>query len=208
IPLYNALGANNLLNYAQNRHGFNVSASYPLRRSFARGGITYGYDISDVVVKSTAATQYFQYLYFQRIGDPNALQGLKTTRSTPSYVYNPVNHPINPTNGRSIFFSTEFAGSFLGGNVNTIRPTVDVKYFRPALKKGQVLAFHAMSSLLTGYGGKVAPPFSRTFIGGEQDVRGFDIWGISPVAYVPSSTTLNILNVDGTQRMHKTIVNG
>src|SRR5439155_18069710 len=48
----------------------------------------------------------------------------------------------------------------------------------------------------------------RTFIGGEQDVRGFEIWGISPVAFVPSSTSVNILNDDGTQRMQKTITNG
>ena len=36
IPLYNQLGSQNLLNYTQNCHGFSVSGSYPLRRSFAR----------------------------------------------------------------------------------------------------------------------------------------------------------------------------
>ena len=36
IPLYNQLGPQNLLNYVQNGHGFSVSASYPLRRSFSR----------------------------------------------------------------------------------------------------------------------------------------------------------------------------
>src|SRR5712691_6345693 len=208
IPLYNALGTSNLLNYAQNSRGLNVSASYPLRRSFARLGITYGYDISDIVVKSTAATQYFEYLYFQRIGGPNALNGIRTSRVTPSYSYNTVNHPLNPTAGRSVFASVEFAGSLLGGNVNTVRPVIDLKYFRHGFKKGHVLAFHGMSSLLTGYGGKVAPPFSRTFIGGEQDVRGFDIWGISPVAFIPSTTQVNILNDDGTQRTQKVITNG
>ena len=40
-----------------------------------------------------------------------------------------------------------------------------------------------MGSMLTGYGGKVAPPFNRFYIGGEQDIRGFEIWGISPIAY-------------------------
>src|SRR5439155_11309748 len=135
--------------------------------------------------------------------------GIKTSRVTPSYSYNTVNHPINPTGGKSLFISTEFAGSILGGNVNQISPTVDAKYFKPSpLNKKHILAFHAMTSLQTGYGGKVIPPFNRRFIGGEQDVRGFDIWGISPVAYVPSSTTVNILNDDGTQRTQKTITNG
>jgi outer membrane protein insertion porin family len=57
--IFNALGQNNLLNYVQNGHGFSVSASYPLRRSFARVGITYGYDNSNIKVLSAAATTYF-----------------------------------------------------------------------------------------------------------------------------------------------------
>jgi outer membrane protein insertion porin family len=204
IPLYNSLGSNNLLNYAQNSHGFNVSASYPLRRSFTRIGLTYGYDISNINVLSTAATQYFQYLYFQRIDGPNALNGVTTSSVTPSLSYNTVNHPLNPTAGKSLFFSVNFAGSVLGGTVSTIRPTLDAKYFHVSpLNKKHVLAFHAMSSLLAGYGGHVAPPFSRTYIGGEQDIRGFEIWGISPVAYIPSEATTPILNADGSARMQK-----
>ena len=204
IPLFNSLGTNNLLNYAQNSHGFNVSASYPLRRSFTRVGITYGYDISNINVLSTAATQYFQYLYFQRIDGPNALNGVKTSSITPSLSYNTVNHPLSPTAGKSLFFSVNFAGSILGGTVSTIRPTLDAKYFHVSpLNKKHVIALHAMSSLLAGYGGHVAPPFSRTYIGGEQDIRGFEIWGISPVAYIPSTAQTPILNADGSARYQK-----
>jgi len=55
-----------------------VSASYPLRRSFARIGITYGYDISDIVVKSTPRRNIFEYLYFSASEVPNALNGIHT----------------------------------------------------------------------------------------------------------------------------------
>ncbi|MCL5745448.1 MAG: BamA/TamA family outer membrane protein, partial [Acidobacteria bacterium] len=211
MPIYNALGQANLINYVQNGHGFSVSASYPLKRSFARVGITFGYDNSNIVVppESTATKSYFDYINFQGIGGPNSLTGIKTSRIVPSYSYNTVNHPITPTGGKSLYISTEFAGSFLGGNVNTVRPVIDAKYFRPSpWKKSHILAFHFMGSLLTGYGGKVAPPFSRTYIGGEQDIRGFEIWGISPVAYVPSDAEISVLNDDGTARMQKTIVDG
>ena len=204
LPLFNALGQNNLLNYIQNSHGFNFSSSKMLRRSFARVGITYGYDDSNIVTNNDTSTQYFQYINFQGVAGPNSLTGIKTSSVTPSYSYNTVNHPINPTGGKSIFFSTSFAGSFLGGNVNTIRPTIDLKYFHPnPIHRSHILAFHLMSSLLTGYGGKVAPPFSRTYIGGEQDIRGFDIWGISPIAFVASEATINVLNNDGTPRTQK-----
>src|SRR5579859_246058 len=209
IPLYQALGTQNQLNYVQNGHGFNASASKMLRRSFARVGITYGFDDSRIVPGPGAATQYFTYINFQGVNGPNSLVGIKTSSITPSYSYNTVNHPITPSAGKSLFISTQFAGSFLGGNVNTIRPTIDAKYFKAnPLHRSHILAFHFMGSMLTGYGGKVAPPFARTFIGGEQDIRGFEIWGITPIAYVASEATVPIYNNDGTQRTQKLLVNG
>ncbi len=201
IPLFNSLGSQNLLNYIQTGHGFSVSASYPLRRSFARIGITYGYDISDVKTETQAATSYFDYINFSGITGPNALQGIRTSRIVPSFSYNTVNHPITPTAGKSLFISTSFSGSFLGGNVNTIQPVIEAKYFKQApWHRSHILAFHFLASMITGYGGKEIPPFSRTYIGGEQDIRGFQIWGISPIAFIPSEATINVLNNDGSQR--------
>ena len=206
IPLYNSLGNNNLLNYISNSHGFTASVSYPLRRSFSRLSLTYGYDISSIKTLSNAADQYFTYLSFDRIAGPNQLAGIRTSKIVPAFQYNTVNHPINPTGGKSLFVSTTFAASFLGGNVNSVRPTIDGKYFRKSpINKNHVLAFHMMGSLLTGFGGKVAPPFERTYIGGEQDVRGFEIWGISPAAYIASDTTIQVLNANGTPRQQPVI---
>jgi outer membrane protein insertion porin family len=209
IPLYNNLGSQNLLNYIQNSHGASVSASTQLRRSFARVGITYGYDISSTKTETTAATNYFQYINFSGVAGPNSLEGVRTSHITPSYSYNTVNHPITPTAGRSLFGSVDFAGSFLGGNVNTIRGTVDGKYFKQApWHKSHILAFHGMASAITGYGGKYVPPYSRTFMGGEQDIRGFEIWGITPIAFIPSSASVNVLNDNGTARTQKVISGG
>ena len=137
------------------------------------------------------------------------MEGIRTVHVVPSYSYNTVNHPIDPTGGRSLFISADFAGSVLGGNVNTISPTVDAKYFHPApWHKSHILAFHAMGSMITGYNGKYVPPFSRRFMGGEQDIRGFEIWGITPIAFIPSSTTVPVYNDNGTARTQKTVSNG
>ena len=97
---------------------------------FARVGIAYGYDISSIKTLTTAATDYFQYLDFQGVGGPNSLSGIRTSKITPSYTYNTVNHPITPTGGKMLFFSFSYAG--IGGNVNTLSPTLEAKYFRPA----------------------------------------------------------------------------
>ena|SRR5579884_1432613 len=208
IPLYNQLGQQNLLNYVSNGYGGTVFMSYPLRRAFARFGISYGYDISNITTLTTASQQYFNYLDFQGVSGPNALDGIRTSKIIPSYTYNTVNHPITPTAGKELFLSAGFAGSALGGNVNTVEPTIDAKYFRSGFKKGHVIGMHLFGRFITGYGGKVAPPFNRYYAGGENDIRGFDIWGVSPIAYIPSSAPINVLNPDGTPRQQRVISNG
>ncbi len=177
--------------------------SYPLRRSFARVGISYGYDISHISTLTSASTQYFTYLDFQGVGGPNSLSGIRTSKIIPSYTYNTVNHPINPTGGRSIFASLGLSG--FGGNVNTIEPTLDLKYFRHGFKRGHVIGFHMLARMLTGYGGKVAPPFNRYYIGGENDIRGFEIWGISPIGFIPSIANIDIRNGDGSIRQQRVV---
>jgi len=208
IPLFNQLGSSNLLNYVSNGYGGTIFASYLLKRGFSRVGLTYGFDISNIRTLTTSASQYFQFIDFQGVGGPNQLSGIRTSKIIPSYTYNSVNHPITPTGGRSLFISTAFAGSVMGGNVNTVEPTIDAKYFRAGFKKGHVIGMHVLGRFLTGYGGKVAPPFSRYYTGGENDIRGFEIWGVSPIAFLPSTAQVNVLNNDGSPRMQPVIVNG
>jgi outer membrane protein insertion porin family len=206
---YNALGSANVLNYIQNSKGISLSMSYPIKRSFARLGLAIGYDDSSIVTKSAGALTYFTYLNFRGVNGPNALTGIKTASITPSYSYNSKNNYQNPTAGKSIFFSMQVAGPVLGANVNTLRPTFDGQYYHPSPRwHKNVLAFHLTGSTLLGYGGKVAPPFSRTFMGGENDVRGFEFYSITPVAYIPSNASATILNPDGSMRTQKNLVNG
>ena len=200
---YSALGNQNLLNYVSNGRGFTVFASTLLKRSFARVGISYGYQIQNIKTLTSAASAYFDYSPYQQLNGPSALSGIKTSSITPSYTFNTVNHPITPTAGKSIFASVAFAGSVLGGTVNTISPTLDAKYFRAGFKRNHVIGMHLLARYITGYGGKTAPPFNRFYMGGENDIRGFQIWQITPFAYVPTSASINIFNNDGTPRMQR-----
>ncbi len=202
-PLFNQLGQNNLLNYNTQGYGFTTFLSYPLKRSFARVSLTYGYDSQDIQPLTEASREFFNFVNFQGLDGPNSLEGIQTSRIVPAYTYNTVDHPITPSRGRSIFVSTSFAG--IGGNVQMIAPTVDLKYFRKALRPGHVLGFHALARAVTGYGGVAPPPFNRFFMGGENDIRGFDIWGISPVAWIPSAAAVPVLNSDGSTRTQKTV---
>jgi len=204
IPLFNQLGTNNLLNYVSNSYGFTTFGSYPLRRGFARLGLSYGYTIQNIQTLTDAAGTYFDYINFLNINGPNQLNGIRSSTITPSYTYNTVNHPITPTAGKEVALSVSYAGGPIGGNVNQIEPVLDAKWFHKSpLNAKHVIGLHVAGRWVTGYGGKVAPPFNRFYMGGENDIRGFDIWGISPIAWVPTSATVNVLNNDGSPRQQR-----
>jgi outer membrane protein insertion porin family len=173
-------------NYAQNSDGFTIFAQYPLRKlSFARFGLNYGLTRTNIKSFNQASTLLFESLQYQSLTGPSALNGIISSTITPSISYNTVNNPINPTGGKSFFYSAAFSG--LGGNVNTITNVFDVKYFHPLNKRRNVLGLHASVAHTTGYAGKEVPPFSRFYMGGESDIRGFDIRSISPVTFIPEN---------------------
>jgi outer membrane protein insertion porin family len=60
------------------------------------------------------------------------------------------------------------------------------------------LAYRIQAQFVTGYGGRVAPPWDRYFVGGENDLRGFDIRGISPIAFFVERVDFPVRNPDGT----------
>ncbi len=222
LSYYSALGSAgcptgqtecNLLNYVTDGRGFTTFLSYALRRSFARVGLSYGYSIQTLKPLTAAATNYFDYLDFEGVGGPtnlvngeSSLTGIRSSTITPTFAYNTVNHPIIPTHGLRLSLSFGFTGSVLGGNVNTLQPALDVAYFRRSpVWKRNIVGMHFNGRFISGFGGKVAPPYSRYYMGGEDDIRGFDILTISPIAYIPTDATVNVLNNDGTQRVQKVV---
>ena len=186
---------NLLQNYSQSSTGFTAGVSYPLRRSFKRVGITYSLDNSSVTVYSDASRQYFESLAFRGISGPNSLQGVITSKVIPSFSSNTIDNPQRPSRGRSLYIASDIAG--LGGNVRMIRPIVEYKQFRPVMKGKHIFGYRVQGSFLTGYGGQVAPPYQRFYLGGDTDLRGFDIRASSPWAFLASSVNFPLTNPDG-----------
>jgi outer membrane protein insertion porin family len=176
-------------NYDQDSTGFTTFASYPLKRfSFARLGLTYGLTHTDITSFNAASTLLFEQLQYRSIAGPSALNGIISSKVTPSISYNTINNPINATKGKSFYYAFSVEGGPLGGNVNAITNVFDIKYFHPVRKNRNAIGLHFTSGFITGYGGKEVPPFSRFYMGGENDIRGFDIRSISPVVFIPTVT--------------------
>src|SRR5271157_4638413 len=173
----------NLQNYTQSSTGATGTVSYPLRKSFKRLGISYSFDRSSVVAVSNASKLLFENLNFSGITGPNSLSGIITSKITPSFTMNTLDAAYAPHKGKSLFIGGEFAG--LGGTVHTIRPIVQFKQFFPVQKRRNAIGYNIQSSFISGFDGVVAPPFERAYLGGENDLRGFDVRTVSPIAYLP-----------------------
>jgi outer membrane protein insertion porin family len=195
LNLSNAI-LNSLQNFTQSTTGFSTSLGYQLRRSLKRVGISYSLENSSITTQSTASQQYFDSLAFRAISGPDALKGVITSKIIPTFSVSTINSSIRPTGGYSLYAGLEISG--LGGNVRAVRPIVEYKRFMQVSKRGNVLGYRVQGSFITGYSGLVAPPLERFYLGGDTDLRGFDVRAISPVVFLTTVTSIPLLNPDGT----------
>ena len=190
---------NSTQNYNQDSRGFTVFASYPLKRySFTRVGLSYGYTHTDITAFSDASRLLFENLQFRSVAGPSALSGIDQSQITATVTYSTINSPINPTGGKEIYFAASFVGGPLGGNVNSITPTFEFKRFFQVHKKRNVIGIRSLTVFTSGFGGQAVPPNTRLYMGGEQDIRGFNVRTITPLAFIPTNNPVTISYVDPT----------
>jgi outer membrane protein insertion porin family len=187
-------------NYTTDSHGFTIFASYPLRKyQFTRIGVTYGFSTTNITAFSQSAQLLFEFTQFRSLAGPSALNGIQSSKITPTISYSTVDNPQNPTRGKSFYYGLGWEGGPLGGNTNTFTNTFTMTYFRPHHHKRNVIGVRVLTSMITGYDGTDVPPYSRFYLGGENDVRGFDFYTISPFVAIPSASTTTVTYFDPTR---------
>jgi outer membrane protein insertion porin family len=179
--------------YNQNSTGFTTFANYALKKHvFTRVGLTYGLTRTNISTYNQSSELLFTQLQYGSLAGPSALNGIIASTITGTISYNTIDNPINATHGKSYFYSLSFTGGPIGGNVNTITNTGEFKYFHPINHRRNAVGVRFLGGFTTGYDGKEVPPYSRFYLGGENDLRGFDIRAVSPVTYIPNSINQTI----------------
>ena len=175
--------------FTQRTTGGTLSLQRPLPRTmFWHIGGSYTYQ--KIGVSNIApGFEYFalgQFMGFTSGNATDALSGIIRSEITPYARYNNTNAYFNPTQGRSFFISSAVAGGVLGGDFNMIRPLIEYKHYVSDkwISGGRnVFAFNLQLQYVQSFGRRsVVPFFDRFFIGGESDIRGFNIRSISPIA--------------------------
>jgi outer membrane protein insertion porin family len=102
----------------------------------------------------------------------------RVSKVSPSVVFNTVNQPLYPTAGTKYTVSFDLAG--LGGNTNYVQTQLEgIWYHR--VKGPTSLGLRVQGQYIRPYGStQTLPIFEKLFLGGEYNIRGFDIRTVSP----------------------------
>ena len=99
------------------------------------------------------------------------------SKVTPQLRHNTVDHPIFPSQGKSLSLAVELAGA--GGNTKFVKPILEATFYQPHTSRTIVGARVQYRHLQAGNPDRI-PVFERLWLGGEYSIRGFDIRRIGP----------------------------
>ena len=102
---------------------------------------------------------------------------------TPMLFRSTIDSPLTPTHGTQYSLSLKYAGTFLGGEIDLIKPQVEFTYYHPILGRGpkaHVIGFHAQYQLAKAINGSEIPYWEKFFLGGERSIRGYEVYSIGP----------------------------
>jgi len=102
---------------------------------------------------------------------------------TPMLWRSTIDSPLTPSRGTSYTAYAKFAGGFLGGAVDMIKPSFEFTHYQPILGRGpktQSFGFHVQYEFLKTLHGSTVPYWERFFLGGERSIRGYEVYSIGP----------------------------
>jgi len=169
--------------YTQDAKGMNVVLGFPLA-DYTRLFMTYSYEkirvydineayLNPIVLGSSPILR--ESLLIDQGGQR------RVSKITPSVVYNTINQPIFPSEGKRATASLDIAG--LGGNTQYFQLRTEGIWYIPLefISKRVSLGLRGEGQWIRPYGNTVTLPiFEKMFLGGEYSVRGFDIRTIGP----------------------------
>jgi outer membrane protein insertion porin family len=151
-----------------------------------RGNLTYSYQNvnitqPDTTIAETTVNSANPYLSYY---DPYSagLYGwgrYNMSSLNPSIYRTTVDSPLTPSSGTMYLASLRYAGKFLGGEIDMYKPHIEFTHFQPTLRNIS-LGFHVDYSFVKPLGNSQVPFWERFFLGGERNIRGYEIYTIGP----------------------------
>ncbi len=196
--IYQTYASANVFGYQDDRTGGSFTTGFPLGR-FSRVFLNYAYEVVNI---SQADLDPNDPLNFTTptISDSFFIEDFgkrRESRLSPSVVYNTVDNPFTPRSGMKLSISGQVTGGPLGGTLNYLRPDIEAIWYIPHTRKtalglraqfGMIRPFSSTSVIDPVTGRSSLPFYLRFYMGGEQQIRGYNIRAVGPRE--PSSSAL------------------
>jgi outer membrane protein insertion porin family len=180
------LGYTNVVGYTQESKGVSLIAGFSVGR-FSRLFTNYAFE----VINLTGITDiYGNPISTNNTGGSGPVfdpflygdnQNRKESRFSPNYIYNTVDNPYTPRRGMKHTLAFTVAGGPLGGTVDYLRPNVEFIFYVPHTRR-TALGMRFDAALIKPYSDtRVLPYYQRYFLGGETQIRGYEIRTVGPV---------------------------
>ncbi len=98
---------------------------------------------------------------------------------TPMIYYSTIDSPLTPSRGTMYSLSVKYAGTFLGGEIDLIKPSIQFSRYQPFIAK-HVIGVHAEYQFVKAIRDSQVPYWERFFLGGERSIRGYEVYTIGP----------------------------
>jgi len=176
--------------FTQKSTGFQTITSYPVS-DWIRVGASYSLDSNRVydIKEEYRSFALNQLILLSTGGTPEeALEGITRSQLAPFVLRNTRNRAFGATEGSYFMAQTPVAGGPLGGRINLVHPTLEYQLFVPDPVTGRrnTWAFRFRGEHVLPYGElsdgtqRTVPFFERVYLGGEFNLRGFDLRSVAP----------------------------
>lgn len=98
---------------------------------------------------------------------------------TPMIYYSTVDSPLTPSRGTMVSAMVKYSGTFLGGDIDLVKPEFEFSRYQPFVKK-HVLGFHIAYQFIKSINHSKVPYWEKFYLGGERSIRGYDVYTIGP----------------------------
>lgn len=176
-----------ILPYLYDRKGRGVDLIVGARlKGYLRGNLTYSFEKLEIKPSSYEGSvlidPYYYSAYSSMYAYPYygyAFGKYNVSAIIPTVYRSTVDSPLTPTRGMMYLASAKLAGGILGGEVKFVKPHFEWTFWKPIFRN-QSLGLHLDYSFIKSYGGSDIPFWERFYMGGERDIRGYDIYSIGP----------------------------
>ncbi|MBN1223647.1 MAG: outer membrane protein assembly factor BamA [Candidatus Aminicenantes bacterium] len=170
--------------YLYNRKERGIDLVFGARvKGYVRTSITYGYQFINIEEPSED-DEYYPYYpnYYSSYYSYYGAYGLgnwKMSYLYPSIYRNTVDSPLTPSRGSLYLIGVKFSGGFLGGDIDIIKPRIELARYIPTFKN-QSIGMHLEYQFIHAMNDNALPFWEKFYLGGERSIRGYDIYSIGP----------------------------